>query len=194
MKCICNSKSKDLIISIKDDNVVFQTCNNTKNVIRKFQGLFDFSDSNVNQIIRLMSQISCKNIDKNSFKQILEINTNCSNHSEMFINNDTNFRLVSSTHSTSANSPKIKETKKKKSKNQKTNNLNQSQKLKNQNKFQIQKIHPNQPNIVLSQMKISDYLKKKQNNIHLKLMIPIKKQSQISRKNGLKNLEFKKKK
>ncbi|CAD8159641.1 unnamed protein product [Paramecium pentaurelia] len=123
MKCICKNKPKDLIISIKDDNIIFQTCNDTQNVIHKFQGFYDFSDNsdNDNQIIRLMSQISNNNIDKNSFKQILEINTNCSNHSKIFINNETNFRLVNSTQSTSTSSPTIKETKKKKKQKPKNN-------------------------------------------------------------------------
>ncbi|CAK78199.1 unnamed protein product (macronuclear) [Paramecium tetraurelia] len=117
MKCFCKNKpKKDLVISIKDDNVIFQTCNNTQNVICKFQGFYDFSDSsdNDNQIIRLMSQISNKDFDKNSFKQILEINTNCSQDSKLFINNETNFRLVSSTQSTSTSSPTLTEPKKKK--------------------------------------------------------------------------------
>ncbi|CAD8155972.1 unnamed protein product [Paramecium pentaurelia] len=116
MKCFCKNKPKDLIISIKDDNVIFQTCNNTQNVIHKFQGFYDFSDSsdNDNQIIRLMSQISNKNFDKNSIKQIIEINTNCSNHSKIYINNETNIQLVSSSQSTSTSSPTLREPKKKK--------------------------------------------------------------------------------
>ncbi|CAD8078098.1 unnamed protein product [Paramecium sonneborni] len=105
---------------IQDNNFVLQTSNEFQNIIQKFQCFKDFCDNDDNKIIRLMSEISNQNLNKNTFKQILERNINCSNHNLKIINNETNFRLVSSTQFFPINNQTSKEPKKKK--NQKSKN------------------------------------------------------------------------
>ncbi|CAK82546.1 unnamed protein product (macronuclear) [Paramecium tetraurelia] len=139
MKCICKNTSKDLIISIKDDNVVFQACNycifhgqamTNKTLSVNFKVVMILVIvvimiiKQFDQCLRSHVRILIRILSNKSLKQILIVQMQywfSIQHSKMFINSDTNFRLVSSTHSTSANSPTIKETKKKKKQKPKNN-------------------------------------------------------------------------
>ncbi|CAK76720.1 unnamed protein product (macronuclear) [Paramecium tetraurelia] len=96
MKCSCNN---NLIIQFLDDKLYIQTCNNSQNFIPKYQGLpepINEGNEENNQIVRFMQQFSNKNLDQNSFKQIFEFNANSQSHFKMPIDNDNNFRTMSS--------------------------------------------------------------------------------------------------
>ncbi|CAD8158450.1 unnamed protein product [Paramecium pentaurelia] len=96
MKCSCNN---DLIIQFSNDKLYIQACNNSQNFIPKYQGLPEStneSNEESNQIVRFMQQFTNKNLDQNSFKQIFEFNANSQSHFKMSIDNDNNFRIMSS--------------------------------------------------------------------------------------------------
>ncbi|CAD8079932.1 unnamed protein product [Paramecium sonneborni] len=79
MKCSCNN---DLIKQFSDFNLYIQTCKNQQLII-KCQG----SPETINE---------SKNLEQNPFTQIFEFNANSQCHFKMSIDNDNNFRIMSS--------------------------------------------------------------------------------------------------